>query len=91
MQNSLGSMINLLQINAVNYAAASVSQTGAAALGTTGLVALSWSGSLFLATVENYIPSDFPKIKAIVSATKFGVASQFQYVLWSGLLIGLLA
>lgn len=39
-----------------------------------GIVALSWSGSMFLSTLENFIPNTMVKTKAVISGTKFVLA-----------------
>lgn len=67
-------LYNILNINTVNTAAAALSPVGAATLSLTGAVALSWSGSLFLSTVENLIPNTMPRVKTVVSGTKFVIA-----------------
>lgn len=48
-----------------------------------GVVALSWSGSLFLSTLENYIPADIVKTKAAVGGTKFVIALPIPCVEWT--------
>ena len=44
-------------MNTINTAQASLSLTGASSLTMGGVIALSWSASLFLGTLENYIPN----------------------------------
>jgi len=48
-----------------------------------GVVAVSWTGSLFLSTVENYIPNTMPRLKIIVSGTKFVTALPIRCVEWT--------
>lgn len=67
-------LYNILNLNSLNAAKALVSPTGAVAWTAGGILALSWSGSLFFATLENYIPNNWVKTKAIVCGTKFVAA-----------------
>jgi len=60
-------LYNVLNINTLNTAAAATSANGAVGL----TIAVSWTGRLFLSTVENYIPNDFVKTKAVVKGSKF--------------------
>lgn len=80
-------LYNVLKVNTANAALASTSLTGAAPLTMAGTIALSWSASLLLATVENYIPNDMRKFKAIVSTTKFVSAVPLRIVEWTANLI----
>jgi hypothetical protein len=50
----------------------------------TGIVALSWSGSIFLSSVEYYIPDSMPRLKLFVVTKKFVVAGPRRCVEWSG-------
>lgn len=49
-----------------------------------GIVALSWSGSVFLSTLENYVPASFPITKGLISGGKFVVALPIRLVEWTG-------
>lgn len=80
-------LYNVLKVNTANAALASTSLTGAAPLTMAGAMALSWSASLLLATVENYIPNDMRKFKAIVSTTKYVSAVPIRIVEWTANLI----
>nr|ULD16083.1 hypothetical protein [Cylindrotheca closterium] len=62
-------LYNVLNINTLNTAATSAN--GAVGLTLSGVLAVSWKGGLFLSTVENYIPNDFAKTKAVVKGSKF--------------------
>lgn len=48
-----------------------------------GIVALNWSGSLFLSTLENYIPNDMVRTKAAISGTKFVISLPIRFVEWT--------
>ncbi len=50
-----------MNVNQANIAAAALSKTGAATLGMGGAVAFSWSGGVFLSTLENYILNSMVK------------------------------
>jgi len=76
-------LYNLLNINKINAATATLSVNGAAGLTMAGVIAISWSGSLFFSTVENYIPNDLVKIKATVSGAKFVIALPVRCVEWT--------
>jgi hypothetical protein len=67
-------LLNVLNLNTLNAAAATLSPTGAITLSLSGVVALSWTGSMFFSTLENYIPNDFVKTKAIIKGSKFAIA-----------------
>jgi hypothetical protein len=67
-------LYNILNLNSRNAANALLSPTGSAAWTIGGILALSWSGSLFFATLENYIPNHWVKTKAVVCGTKFVLA-----------------
>jgi hypothetical protein len=75
-------LYNLININTVNAAAAALSPTGAAGLTMGGVVALSWSGSLFLSTLESYIPNNMTSLKLVVSGLKFGTVILIRCVEW---------
>ena len=77
-------LFNLLNINTVNNAATAVSVTGAAGISMTGIVALSWSGSLFLSSIEYYIPNSMPRVKLVVETTKSVVGAPIRCVEWTG-------
>ena len=49
----------------------------------SGVVALSWTGSLFLATLENYIPNHMSRTKMAVSGIKYGMALPIRCVEWT--------
>jgi hypothetical protein len=76
-------LYNLLNVNTINAAAAAVSGTGAAGLTMASVVDLSWSGSLFLATLEKYIPDSMPRTKLVVTGAKYGVALPIRCVEWT--------
>jgi hypothetical protein len=76
-------LYNLLNLNSANTAAAALSPTGAAGITMAGIVALSWSGSLFLSTVENYIPNTMVRTKAVVCGAKFVTALPVRSVEWT--------
>jgi len=57
-----------------------LSPTGWVALSLSGVIALSWAGIMFLATLENYIPNDFVKTKAIIKGSKFALAVPIRLV-----------
>lgn len=76
-------LYNILNVNAINSGAAAVSATGAAGLTMAGVVALSWSGSLFLATLENYIPNNMVRTKAVICGTKFVVGIPVRLTEWT--------
>ena len=63
-------LYSLLNINTINSAGAALSTTGAVGLTLPTLVALSWSGRLFLSTLENIIPDNMNKTKAVISGSK---------------------
>jgi hypothetical protein len=63
-------LLNMLRLNTQNAALARTSLIGAAPFTLAGAVALRWSASIVFATVENYIPNDFRKIKAIITGAK---------------------
>ena len=73
-------LLNVLNINTLNAAAATLSPTGAVTLSLSGVVALSWTGSMFFSTLENYIPNDFVKTKAIIKGSKFAIAIPIRLV-----------
>jgi hypothetical protein len=74
-------LYNLLQINTANTALTATS--GSAVFTVGGLVALSWSGSLFLATVDNYIPASFTKTKTCVRVLKVIIGVPTSCVEWT--------
>ena len=76
-------MFNLLNLNSVNSAVAAFSITRAATINMTGIVSLSWSDSLFLSSLENYIPSSIPRVKLFVVTKKFVRAAPIRYGEWS--------
>ena len=49
----------------------------------TGIVALSWSSSLFLSTLENYVPNLFPITKSLISGGKHIIAIPIRLVEWT--------
>jgi len=63
-------LYHVLNLNGVNVANAAVSSTESAVLSMAGMIALSWTGSLFFSTLENYIPNNMVKTKAVVSGAK---------------------
>ena len=76
-------LYNVLNLNTINAAAATLSPNGAAGITMAGVVALSWSGSLFFSTLENYIPNSMPRTKMIVSGVKYGIALPVRCVEWT--------
>lgn len=62
---------------------ARTSLTGAAPFTIGGAVALSWSASIMFATVENYIPNDYRKIKAMITGAKWVSAIPIRFVEWT--------
>ena len=60
-------LYSLLNLNTINFAGAALAASGAVSLTLPTAIALSWSGSLFLSTVEHIIPDSLNKTKAIVS------------------------
>ena len=68
----------------MNTAAAALSLTGTTGLIISGVLNLSWSGSLFFAILENYIPSTSTmlKIKMVVTELNYEVALPIQFVEW---------
>ena len=75
-------LYNLLNMNKIN-AAAALSPTGAAGITMSGVITISWSGSLFLSTVENHIPNNMIRTKVAVSGAKFVVALPVRCVEWT--------
>jgi hypothetical protein len=75
---------NLFNLLNFNSAVAVFSITGAATINMTGIVAISWSDSLFLSSLENYIPSSIPRVKLFVVTPKFVRAAPIRCVEWSG-------
>jgi hypothetical protein len=76
-------LLNMLRLNTQNAALARTSLTGAAPFTMAGAVALSWSASIVFATVENYIPNDYRKIKAMVAGAKWVSAVPIRFVEWT--------
>jgi len=76
-------LLNMLRLNTQNAALAKTSLTGAAPFTIGGAVALSWSASIVFATVENYIPNDYRKIKAMVAGAKWVSAIPIRLVEWT--------
>ncbi len=76
-------LYNILNINNVNTATAALSTNGAAGITMAGVIALSWSGSLFLSTLENSIPNNMVKTKTNVSGAKFVLALPVRCVEWT--------
>jgi hypothetical protein len=68
----------------MNTAAVALSLTGTTGLIISGVLNLSWSGSLFFAILENYIPSTSTmlKIKMVVTELNYEVALPIQFVEW---------
>ena len=64
-------MLTLLNVNTINSAGAAVSATGSVALSIPTVIGLSWSGGIFLSTLENVIPDNMVKTKAIVKGSKY--------------------
>ncbi len=67
-------LYNVLNVNSASIASAAMSTTGAASLTMGGTMALSWSGGLFLSTLENYIPNSMVRTKAAVCGLKFVIS-----------------
>lgn len=83
------SLYSLLNINTINSAGAALSTSGAVGLSLPTLVALSWSGGLFLSTLENIIPDNMNKTKAFVSGSKVLISLPIRVVeLTSNTIIG---
>ena len=76
-------LYNVLNINTINSAAATLSPIGSAGITMAGVVALSWTGSLFFLTLENYIPNTMPRIKLAVTGMKYGTALPIRCVEWT--------
>jgi hypothetical protein len=76
-------LYNILNMNNVNTATAALSTNGAAGITMAGVIALSWSGSLFLSTLENSIPNNMVKTKTNVSGAKFVLALPVRCVEWT--------
>jgi hypothetical protein len=76
-------LMHLLNVNTQNAALASPAANGAAGFGINGAVDISWSASLLLATVENSIPNDMRKIKAVVVGAKWVSAFLIRIVEWT--------
>jgi hypothetical protein len=76
-------LYHVLNLNGVNMANAAVSSTGAAALSMSGMIALSWTGSLFFATLENYIPNNMVKTKIVVSGAKLVTSLPIRCAEWT--------
>lgn len=76
-------LLHMLRLNTQNAALARTSLTGAAPFTLGGAVALSWSASIVFATVENYIPNDYRKIKAMVTGAKWVSAIPIRLVEWT--------
>ena len=76
-------LFNLLNLHSVNSAVAAFSITRAATINMTDIVSLSWSDSLFLSSLENYIPSSIPRVKLFVVTKKFVRAAPIRYGEWS--------
>jgi len=70
-------------MNNVNTATAPLSTNGAARITMAGVIALSWSGSLLLSILENYIPNNMVKTKTNVSGAKFVLALPVCCVEWT--------
>ena len=82
-------LYSLLNINTINSAGATLSTTGAVGLTLPTLVALSWSGGLFLSTLENIIPNNMNKTKAVVTTSKVIISLPIRLVeLTSNSIIG---
>ena len=73
-------LLNVININTLNAPAAALAPNGAVAVSLSGVIALSWTGSMFLSTLENYIPNDFVKTKAIIKGSKFAIAIPIRLV-----------
>jgi hypothetical protein len=73
-------LLNILNLNTLNTVGATLSPTGSVALTLSGVIGLSWTGSLFFSTLENYIPNDFVKTKAVVKGTKLVLAVPIRLV-----------
>ena len=73
-------MFTLLNLNTVNSAGAAISVTGAVSFSIPILIGLSWSGGLFLSTLENVIPNDMARTKAIVQGSKYVVGIPIRIV-----------
>jgi hypothetical protein len=76
-------LYNVLNLNSVNMASAAVSSTGATALSMSGMIAISWTTSLSLATLENYIPNNMVKTKIVVSGAKLVTSLLIRCVEWT--------
>ena len=86
---SLYSLLNIMNINTINSAGAALSTTGAVGLSLPTLVALSWSGGLFLSTLENIISDNMNKTKALISGSKVIISLPIRVVeLTSNSIIG---
>lgn len=67
-------LYSLLNLNTINSAGATLSLTGSISVTLPTVIALSWSGGLFLSTLENLIPNNINKTKAIVSTSKMVIS-----------------
>lgn len=64
-------LYNFLQLQTLATEAAALSATGAATLHMGAILVISWSGGMFFASLEPYIPNNMPLLKATVSGLKF--------------------
>jgi len=62
---------SLLNLDTVNSAGVALSATGSVALTIPTAIALSWSGGIFLSTLENVIPDSMVRTKAIIRGSKY--------------------
>lgn len=76
-------LYNLININTVNAAAATLLPIRAAGLTIGGVVALSWSGIIFFSTLENYVPNNMTTLKLVVGGLKFATALPIRCVEWT--------
>lgn len=73
-------MYTLLNLNTANSAGAAISATGAVAFSVPIMIGLSWCGGLFLSTLENVIPDNMVKTKAVVQGSKFVIGIPIRIV-----------
>ena len=73
-------MYSLLNLNTISSAGAALSATGAVSFSIPIMIGLSWSGGLFLSTLENVIPDNMVRTKAVVQGSKYVVGIPIQIV-----------
>ena len=82
-------LFNVLKVNTINAGGVVLSPTTSVALNMSGVMALSWTGSLFLSTLDSYVPNTMPVTKNVIKGSRFAISIPIQIAEYtSNIIIG---